>query len=122
MNNKITQPRVSLKISREVVVKTAQIAASEIKGVCVKDRELYFGGKKERRPIKVSTKDGAVQIDISIMLTPGYKALQVAAAVQREIKAAVQNMSGVAVSKVNVCVIGIYMNEDNCAERACPKK
>ena len=49
----------------------------------------------------------AAVIDISIVTELGHKAYEVAKAVQDHVKSAVQNMTGIAVSKVNVKIVGI---------------
>ena len=43
----------------------------------------------------------------------GSKAINVASAVQASVKSAVQNMTGITVSKVNVNVVGIMLNKED---------
>ena len=58
---------------------------------------------------RVKTLGDAVQIDININVVAGNKAAQVAHAVQNKVKSAVQSMTGLIVSKVNVKIDGILV-------------
>jgi len=103
----------SLKISNEVVVKIAELAAMEIPGVAVKGGHLethensLLVANRLINPLKATLKGEAAEIDISIIVKSGHKAVKVAEAVQQSVKAAVQNMTGIAVSKVNVRIAGV---------------
>lgn len=116
MNKKITRTNASLKISNEVLTKIAEVAATEIKGVAstgeylaVPDRGVQIAGKLTH-PVKVSMKNDYVEAWVSIVVLQGYKAMQVAQAVQQSVKSAIQNMAGVPVSKVNVRIADIMLN------------
>jgi uncharacterized alkaline shock family protein YloU len=107
----------SLKISNEVVVKIAELAAMEIPGVSVKGGHLdtqenpLLIANRFINPIKAALKGEAAEIDICIIVIAGHKAVKVAEAVQQSVKSAVQNMTGIAVSKVNVRIAGIRIPE-----------
>jgi len=107
----------SLKVSNEVVVKIAELAAMEIPGVSVKgghldtqDSQLLVANRLIN-PIKAVLKGEAAEINISIIVKAGHKAVKVAEAVQQSVKSAVQNMTGITVSKVNVRIAGIRICE-----------
>ena len=108
----------SLKISNEVVVKIAELAAMEIPGVSVKGGHLdsqentLLIANNLINPLKATLKGEAAEIDISIVVKAGHKAVKVAEAVQQSVKSAVQNMTGIAVSKVNVRIAGIRLSAD----------
>ena len=105
----------SLKISNEVVVKIAELAAMEIPGVAVKGNHIetqdnpLLIANKFINPIKATLKGEAAQIDISVIVLSGHKAVKVAEAIQQSVKSAVQNMTGIAVSKVNVRIAGVRL-------------
>ena len=71
----------SLYISTGVIEKVAKLAAMEI--------------------------DGVAEIDVNIVVKYGCKVTTVCKNVQEAVKANVQNMTDVAVSKVNIVVAGI---------------
>ena len=120
MTDKITRSTASLKISNEVLVKIAEVAATEIKGVAsdgerlvVNDKGVQLAGKFIS-PVKAVLKNEAVEITVSIIVLQGYKASTVAQAVQKSVKSAIQNMANVTVSKVNVKIADIMLS--NSAE------
>ena len=108
----------SLKISNEVVVKIAELAALEVPGISVKGGRLDTGentllvANRFINPIKAALKGEAAEIDISIIVIAGHKAVKVAESVQQSVKTAVQNMTGIAVSKVNVRIAGVRLPAD----------
>ncbi len=116
MDNKLTRSSASLKISNDVLIKIAEVAATEIRGVASSNDRLEVMDKgvqipaKIISPVKAVYKNEAVQITVSIIVLQGFKANEVALAVQKSVKSAVQNMAGVPVSKVNVKIVDIKMN------------
>lgn len=106
----------SIKVSNEVIARIALLAAAEISGVALdgEGRLLtaqtgFFKPDLARPVVKVSMTKEAAVIDISIITEQGSKAVNVAAQVQESVKSAVQNMTGVPVSKVNVNIVGIKL-------------
>lgn len=103
----------SLKVSGDVIIKIAETAASEIEGVAVTSTNKLMVMKnapivsKLISPIRVKIGSESAEINVSIITEIGYKAYEVAKAVQENIKSSVQNMTGIAVSKVNVNVVGV---------------
>lgn len=103
----------SLQISTDAIAKIAKCAAMEIDGVM----DIACGGQKTVRgilervsiqqPVEVEIKDGTVRLTMHLMVAFGCKVPAVAAKVQENVKNAVQNMTGVTVSQVNVIVAGI---------------
>lgn len=108
----------SLKISNDVVVKIAELAAMEIDGVSVKGQRLDFAenplsiANRFISPVHARLTGEAAEIDISVIVIGGHKAVRVAEAVQHSVKSAVQNMTGIAVSKVNVRIAGVRLPEN----------
>lgn len=112
----------SLKISDEVIIKIAELAAAEITGVATDGQglataELTKINQLDRlgrliSPVKVRLSSEAAEIDVSLVVKQGHKAVSVAEAVQSSVKSAVQNMAGITVSKVNVMIIGIQIDAE----------
>ncbi|MCL2696741.1 MAG: Asp23/Gls24 family envelope stress response protein [Oscillospiraceae bacterium] len=120
METKQTNNTGSLRVSEEVVAKIAMLAASEVEGVAleadgkrlsrVKTRSL--AGKVLRpSPVKAKLSKETAEIDISVIVRAGHKAAVVGLNLQQAIKTAVQNMTGIAVSKINVKIAGIKLSE-----------
>lgn len=57
--------------------------------------------------MKVRLSASSAVIDLCVVILQGYHAHRVAQALQECVKSAVQNMAGIAVSKVNVKIAGI---------------
>lgn len=103
----------SLKISQEVIKSIASVAANEVEGVAsvaqtnnVKD---VFNIKKSlsSKSIKVNINNDMAVIDIYINVNDGVKIQAVSQKVQQKVKDEVQSMTGIAISKVNVHIVGI---------------
>lgn len=105
----------SLKVSNEVIAKIAELAAAEISGVATEDGKLSAPQSRIppllNAPVKISVSKEAAVIDVSIVTEQGSKAVSVASAVQESVKSAVQSMTGIPVSKVNVNIVGIKLNK-----------
>ncbi len=119
MDKKTSASNGVLKVSNEVIMKIAELAACEITGVASENGRLVVPrsngglGTLLCAPVKVSVSKDAAVIDLSIITEQGSKAINVASAVQASVKSAVQNMTGIAVSKVNVNIAGIMLNKED---------
>jgi uncharacterized alkaline shock family protein YloU len=110
----------SLKISEEVISTIAGLTTSEIKGVAGMllrpvSSELnpnFINNKKSiGKAIHVLVRDGEVIINIFVNLYIGAKIPETASEIQVRVKEAVQNMTGLTVSKVNVHISGIIIDQ-----------
>lgn len=103
----------TLKVSAGVIVSIAEAAAAETEGVALgTGNKLAVLSKspltaKITSPIRVKLSADSAEIELEIITQAGYKAFEVAKAVQEHVKSSVQNMTGIAVSKVNVKIIAI---------------
>lgn len=104
----------ALKISGNAVLRIAETAAAEVRGVALTAENKLAAPKgalpfSERfsPPVKVRISASAVVIDLSVVVLQGFRAHRVAEEIQERVKSAVQNMTGIAVSKVNVRIAGI---------------
>lgn len=103
----------SLQISTEALAKIARCAALEIDGVTA----VSCAGQKNVRdllelvsiqqPVSVVIKDGTAEVTIQLMVAFGAKVPVLAEKVQQNVKSAIQNMTGVTVSQVNIIVAGL---------------
>jgi uncharacterized alkaline shock family protein YloU len=111
----------SLKVSEEVVAKIAILAASEVEGVALeadgkrltRQKIRTFAGKVLHPvPARVKLFKEAAEIDIAVVTLPGHKAAAIGENIQQAVKSAVQSMTGIAVSKINVKISGIRLGEN----------
>ena len=104
----------SLQISTEVIGKIARCAALEVEGVA----EVSCGKQNKKLkdlleiasiqpPVQVEMRDGTANITLHLMMAFGARIPSVAEKVQENVKSAVQNMTNVTVSRVNLVIAGL---------------
>lgn len=109
----------SLQISTEVLGKIARCAALEVDGVA----EVSCGSQNKKvkdlleranvqLPVVVEMKDGTAEITLHLVVAFGARIPAVAEKVQENVKAAVQNMTNVTVSRVNLVIAGLAEAEE----------
>lgn len=111
-----------IRIADEVVSTVAGLAAIEVEGVATMsggwgtDLVEKLGKKNLGKGIKVDANGEQTSIDIFIVIEFGYSIPKVAENVQKEVKLAVETMTGLTVSAVNVHVVAVMTKkaaEDN---------
>lgn len=108
-----------VRISEDVIATIAGIAASEIDSIAsmsggfVDGIAGMLGKKSPGKGIKVEIKDDLVSIDLSIIMQYGCKMHEVAHEMQTRVREAVENMTGMKVSNVNVNVLGVSVDKES---------
>ena len=104
----------SLQISTEVVGKIARCAALEVDGVAevscgVQNKKLksLLESASIQPPVVVEMRDGTASITLHLMMQFGARIPSVAEKVQENGKSAVQNMTNVTVSRVDLVIAGL---------------
>lgn len=102
-----------LHISEDVVLTIVDEAVKELKGVyslSALPRNRRISGKAmTARPVRISIVGGVAQIDCGVIVNLSYRLKEVCEQTQAAVKDAVQNMTGITVSKVNVSVLGVHV-------------
>lgn len=104
-----------VQIADEVVAIIAALAATEIEGVASMagniPNELVakLGMKKLSKGVEVEVLDGNVHADLTLNLAFGYSIPTVSGKVQKRVKEAIENMTGLQVCEVNVRIAGVNM-------------
>ena len=107
----------TISIADDVVASIAGIAALEVKGVSklngniTKDLAGKLGKKNLANGVKVDIANGIVAVDISVEMEYGNSIRKVSEEIQLKVKQAVENMTGLKVSVVNVTVAGIKLDK-----------
>ncbi len=102
-------------ISEEVLAGISAAAALEIEGVSGLTANLgsdiaeLLGKKSLAKGVSVKTEDDKVVVTLSILMAYGHTIPEVGKAVQETVKNAVESMTGLEVSAVNVNVAGISL-------------
>lgn len=117
----MNEKKSGLSVNTEVLEKMTELAAKEIDGVAglVKRSVDLKGAVKTGKPVKgvkVESINGALQISVYLCVKQNAKVREVAEAVQNNIKDKVQTMIGTAVTKVNVIVVDIAIEEEATEE------
>lgn len=105
----------AVQIADDVVAMIASLAATEIEGVCGMagniPNELMsrVGVKNLTKGVKVDILAGNVKIDLAVTLEYGYNIPATCQKVQTRVKNAVENMTGLCCSDVNIRIAGVSM-------------
>ena len=107
-----------LKINEDVLAKMASLAAAEVEGVhalstkvvSLKDVASRVLGKSVKATVAT---DGEITLDVYISVKQSANVKDVAERVQKNVKDKVQNMTGSAVSRVNVHVADVEFDVED---------
>lgn len=102
-----------IQIADEVIAVIAATAAMETEGILNTTNATgnafieFFGKKSQSKGVKVVAEDGEVSLDVDIVVLFGTKVQVAAEEVQKKVKSAVETMTGLKVTTINVNVTGI---------------
>lgn len=114
----------SLQISTDVIAKIARCAALEVDGVA----DVSCGRQQSKKakelleivniqsPVTVEMREGTADITLNLIVRFGTCVPTMAEKVQKNVKNAVQNMTHVTVSRVNLIVAGLAAEQASTAE------
>ena len=106
-----------VKIADEVVAIIAGLASTEVEGVrsmagnITNELVSKLGMKNLSKGIRVDVSDGVVRVDVALNIAYGYAIPDVSAKVQEKVKSAIENMTGLDVSGVNVRIASVDMGK-----------
>lgn len=112
----------SLQISTDVIAKIARCAAMEIDGVA----DVSCGRQQSKKakelleiviqsPVTVEMREGTADITLNLIVRFGTCVPVMAEKVQKNVKNAVQNMTRVTVSRVNLIIAGLAAEQADAA-------
>ncbi len=108
-----------IKIANDVVGKIAAIAAMEVDGVSAMGNNITteilgkVGVKNLMKNVRVEIIDGDVRLELAITVDYGKNIPGLSQQVQLKVKTAVENMTGLTVSDVNVRIAGISLAQED---------
>lgn len=106
-----------VQIADEVVAIIAGLAATEVDGVSAMagniTKELIgkLGMKNLSKGVKVTVQNGVVEVELALNLEYGYSVPETSRKVQEKVKGAIESMTGLTVSEVNVRISNVVMNK-----------
>ena len=107
-----------VRVADEVVAIIAALAATEVEGVASMagniTNELIgkLGMKNLSKGVKVDVLEGIVTVSLALNLKYNYSIVEVSARVQEKVKNAIENMTGLEVSIVNVRIASVDMGNN----------
>lgn len=102
-----------VQIADEVVAIIAGLAATEVEGVSslnghiTSDLVQRLGKKNLSKGVRIEVTEGVVRVDLSLCLKYGYSIPETSAKVQEKVKSAIENMTGMDVSDINISIAGV---------------
>ena len=105
----------TVQIADEVVAVIVGIAATEVDGVAALDGNITneimskVGIKNIANGVKIDIKDNKVAADVRLIVEYGYNIPVISQKVQAKVKQAIENMTGLDVTDVNVRIAGISL-------------
>lgn len=113
----------TIKISEDVVASIAALAATETEGVSglaaglTAEIASLLGKKNQNKGVRVQLGEhDTVGVELSILVKFGKSVGEVALAVQKAVKAAIESMTGLKTAAVNVTVSGVTFDPPKPAE------
>ena len=113
----------TIKISEDVVASIAALAAAETEGVgglaagLTAEIASLLGKKSQNKGVRVQLgEQDTVGVELSILVEFGKSVGEVALAVQKAVKAAVESMTGLKTAVVNVVMSGVTFDQPKPAE------
>lgn len=109
----------TVKIADDVVAMIAGLAATEVKGVSAMagntGNEIMnkVGMKKLAKGVKVDVFEKHVTVDLALTMDYGYNIPATCQKVQTKVKTAIENMTGLQVTDVNIRIAGVNMQKGN---------
>ncbi len=108
----------SVKIADDVVAMIAALAATEVEGVAAMSGNMTnellsrVGVKNATKGTRVEVLQKKVKVDLAIMIEYGYNIPATCQRVQTKVKNAVENMTGLEVTDVNIRIAGVNVSKD----------
>ncbi len=105
-----------VQIADEVVAIIAGLAATEVDGVFAMNGNITnelvgkLGMKNLSKGVKVTFAPDSVTVFLALTLEYGYSIPKTSRLVQERVKLAIENMTGLKVSEVNIRIAGVYAN------------
>ena len=104
-----------VQIADEVVAIIAGLAATEVEGVAsmagniTNELVAKLGMKNLAKGVRVEVSPEAVLVDMALNIKYGYAIPGTSKAVQEKVKTAIENMTGLNVSEVNIRIAGVVL-------------
>lgn len=102
-----------VQIADDVVAMIASLATTEVEGVSsmagniTNELMSKVGMKKLTKGVRVNVQNGIVNVDLALTMEYGYNIPATCQMVQNKVKAAIENMTGLTCTDVNIRIAGV---------------
>ena len=106
-------------IADEVVAIIAGLAATEVEGVSALSGHITYSDvprlsrKNLAKAVRIAVEDGVVKASLSVYLKYGYSIPKTCTLVQDKVKSAIETMTGLEVTEVNVRIAGVDIDKND---------
>ena len=106
-----------VKIADDVVAMIASLAATEVEGVSALSGHITYSDvprlsrKNLAKAVRIAVEDGVVKASLSVYLKYGYSIPKTCTLVQDKVKSAIENMTGLTVSDVDISIAGVDVDK-----------
>ena len=107
-----------VQIADEVVAIIAGLPATEVEGVAsmagniTNELVSKLGKKSLSKGIRVKVEDGIVSVNVALNIAYGYSVPKTCKKVQEKVKAAIENMTGLEVEKVDIQIANVSISKE----------
>ena len=107
-----------VKIADEVVTVIAGLAATDVDGVASMEGNITnelvskLGKKSLSKGMRVKVEDGIVNVNVALNIAYGYSVPKTCKKVQEKVKAAIENMTGLEVEKVDIQIANVSISKE----------
>lgn len=108
-----------VKVADEVIAIIAGLAATEVEGVSsmagniTNELVSKLGMKNLSKGVRIEMVEDSVEVYLSLNIAYGYNIPEVSAKVQERVKSAIESMTGLTISVVNVKIATVDMASEN---------
>ena len=106
-----------VQIADGVIATIAALAATEVEGVAsmsgniTKELVNKLGKKNLSRGVKIEVDTENVEVDLALQVEYGYSIPSVSQLVQEKVKSAIETMTGLTVSMVNIRIVSVNIEK-----------
>lgn len=106
-----------VQIADEVVATIAGLAATEVEGVASMSSNITnelvskLGMRNLSKGVKIDVNSNSVSVDLVLTLEYGYSIPNTSKQVQEKVKSAIESMTGLTVSSVNIRISGVNIDK-----------
>lgn len=107
-----------VKVADSVVAIIAGLAATEVTGVAsmagniTNELVAKLGMKNLSKGVRIDILEDVVTVDLNLYISYGYNIVETSQKVQEKVKAAIESMTGLTVSDVNIRIAGVDMENE----------